>query len=89
MSISVEPVKDLVLVQMIPLPEKTGSIHRVNSQRYEYTRDCTVLKIGPDVKDVRPGDVVSLPALVGQKVGNDDTRIVPESSILYIKQEAA
>lgn len=89
MSVSIDPVRDLVLVRMVPLPEQTGLIQRVNTLRHEYTRDARVLEIGPQVHDVKAGDLVAIPSLVGQKVGSGDDRLLPESSILYVKEEAA
>jgi co-chaperonin GroES (HSP10) len=67
---------------------KTGLIHRVDT-RWEYSRIADVLAVGPEVYDVKVGDVVVVPALVGQKVGSDDDRLIPESSILYAVEDAA
>jgi co-chaperonin GroES (HSP10) len=70
------------------MAEKTGLIHRVDT-RWEYSRIADVLAVGPEVYDVKAGDVVVVPALVGQKVGSDDDRLIPESSILYAVEDAA
>lgn len=86
MNVQLDPLQDRVLVRYRPLPEKTGLIVRVNTMRNEYAREADVLAVGPECRDVKPGHVVVLPALVGQVVGDDV--LVPESSILgYVEGE--
>jgi co-chaperonin GroES (HSP10) len=72
------PLLSQVLLKVQPLPEKTGSIIRV--ERNEYARTAEVVAVGPECRDVVPGDVVLVGTLVGQAV--EDKLLVPESAIL-------
>lgn len=81
MTVTLHPLQDRVLCRIRPLPEQTGSIIRVNTLRNEYAREADVIAVGPECVDTKPGDVVKIPALVGQAVGDDV--LVPEPSILY------
>lgn len=78
--IALEPLQDRVLVKVRPLPEKTGSIHRVSVMRHEIAREADVIAVGPECRDVQPGQVVLLNSLAGQEV--QDKLLVPESTIL-------
>lgn len=78
MSITLQPLGAQVLVRLIPLPEKTGSIIRVS--RNEYARQANVLAVGPECRDVSTGDVVLVGSLAGQQVGED--LLVPETAVL-------
>lgn len=79
-----EPLRDLVLIRLRPLPEKTGLILRVSRQEFAGWAD--VVDTGPECVDVRKGDVVLVSVLAGQQVGEEI--LLPESSILAY-QEAA
>lgn len=74
------PLRDQVLVRPRPLPEKTGSIHRVNTLRAEVAREADVIAVGPEVRDTIAGHVVVVHSLIGQQV--EDMVLLPESSIL-------
>lgn len=78
MTVSIQPLLNHVLLRLRPLPERTGAIYRVS--RSAYAQEADVLAVGPECRDVSPGDVVLVTTLVGQVVGQD--HLVPESSIL-------
>lgn len=77
-TVVLEPLRDLVLVRLRPLPEKTGSIIRV--QRNEIARKADVLAVGPEVRDVKVGWGVVVNPLAGQEVG--EGLLLPESSVM-------
>lgn len=82
MTIALSPMRNLILVNLRPLPEKTGSIVRVS--RYEPARWADVIAVGPECRDVRQGMVVLVPPLVGQLV--QDNQLLPESSVLAYEE---
>jgi co-chaperonin GroES (HSP10) len=84
MTVTFHPLMSHVLVRLKPLPEKTGSIIRVDRQ--EYAREAHVLAVGPECRDVSVGDVVVVTTLAGQVV--NDALLVPESSILAFVEAA-
>lgn len=77
-SITLHPLGAQVLVRLIPLPERTGSIIRVS--RNEYARQAEVLAVGPECRDVTEGSVVLVGSLAGQQVGDD--LLIPETAVL-------
>lgn len=77
-NVVLDPLQDRVLVRLRPLPEKTGSIIRVG--RNEIARQADVLRVGPEVREVRVGQGVVVNPLAGQLVGDD--LLLPEDSIL-------
>jgi co-chaperonin GroES (HSP10) len=77
-TVTLQPTANRVLVSLRPLPEMTGSIHRVS--RSEYARAADVIAVGPEVRDVKVGDVVLVSALAGQLVG--DNVLMPEAAIM-------
>lgn len=83
MTVALQPLQDRVLVSLRPLPKKTGLIHRVDRQEYAMTAD--VLAIGPEVRDVKQGDVVLVSSLAGQQVG--ENLLISESSIIGFVEE--
>ena len=83
MTVSLQPLQGRILVSLRPLPERTGSIYRVSRQ--EYAREADVLAVGPEVRDVKVGDVVLVSALAGQQVG--ENQMVPESAVLGFVEE--
>lgn len=83
MSVTLQPLGDRVLVNLLPLPESTGLIIRVSRQ--EYARKAQVKAAGPDCLDIKQGMTVLVSSLVGQEVG--DEIIMPEGSVLAICDE--
>lgn len=84
MTVTLQPLQDRVLVSLRPLPTMTGHIHRVSRQ--EYARSADVLAIGPEVRDVKVGDVVLVSALAGQQVG--ENQLVSEAQIIgYVDEQ--
>lgn len=78
MTVRMQPLGARILVELIPLPEKVGSI--ILPSRRETAVPAKVLGIGPEVRDVQVGDRVLIPALSGQEVGGN--RIIAESNVL-------
>ena len=72
------PLGARLLIRPRPYAEKVGSLFVPN--RREYAIEAEVLSIGDEVRDIQVGDIVLVPAAVGQDVGGD--RLVPESSVL-------
>ena len=83
MTVTLQPLGDRVLVNLLPLPESTGLIIRVSRQ--EYARKAKVIASGPDCVDIQAGMTVLVSSLVGQEVG--DEIIMPEGSVLAICDE--
>lgn len=69
MSIKLEPLKDRVLVRLRPVPERTGSILRV--QHDQSARWADVVAVGPEVRDIQPSMGVLVNPLAGQSFGED------------------
>lgn len=84
MTIRLEPLHSHLLIRLRPLPEQTGSIIRVD--RNEWAREADVLAIGPECRDVSPGDVILVSTLAGQVIGGEI--LVPESSVLAFMERA-
>lgn len=78
MSVQIEPLRDLLLLRLRPLPETTGLIIRV--QRDELARWADVLATGPDVRDVQTGQGALVNPLAGTLIGDDI--LLPESFVL-------
>ena len=83
MTVTVEPLRNNVLVRLRPVAEKTGLIVRVS--RFEAARKADVLAVGPECRDLVVGLGVLVNPLVGQLVGDD--LLQPESSVLAILEE--
>jgi co-chaperonin GroES (HSP10) len=83
--VEIQPLRDRVLVKLRPLPEKIGLLY--TPSRQEYARKADVISVGPECRDTRPGQVVLVPALIGQQIG--ESQMISESSILAYVEEAA
>lgn len=77
MSFQLEPLGARILVRLRPTPQK-GLIIRVQQQ--ESARPADVVSVGPECRDVEPGQHVLISSLAGQEVG--DQVLLPESSVL-------
>lgn len=85
MTVEIQPLKDRVLVRVKPLPEKLGTIWTPGRQTY--ARQADVIACGPECLDTKPGQVVLVPALAGQLIG--ENQMIAESQILAYIEEAA
>lgn len=74
----ISPLRDLLVVRLRPLPEMTGSLHRVQRNEAARWADCSV--IGPEVRDVQAGQGLLVNPLSGQAIGED--LLIPESAVL-------
>lgn len=83
--ITIVPLGSRVLVEHKPLPEITGSIIRVN--RKEYAVSANVIAVGPEVRDVKVGDVVHVPVIAGQQI--ESYHLIQESAILAVLDAAS
>lgn len=83
MTVTLKPLGNRILLRIRPFPEKVGLIYTPSRREYSATAD--VLDVGPEVRDVKAGDVIIVPVLVGQEVGED--RLVPEDSVLGFLEE--
>jgi len=67
--IRVSPLSDQLLVRVAVMPETLGGIVIPATKKYdEFFRRAKVLAIGPDVKDLKVGDMIYLPAPAGAEV---------------------
>ena len=78
MTVRVEPLRDLILVALRPIPDKTGSIIRVS--HFTPARWANVLAVGPEVRDVSVGMGVLVNPLIGTVI--EGGLLYPEGSIL-------
>ena len=78
MTITIDPLRNLLLVRLHPVAETTGLIHRVT--HFESVRRAAVLAVGPECRDCHVGMTVLVNPLVGQLVGED--LLLPEGSVL-------
>ena len=78
MTVTVEPLRNNVLVRLRPVAEKTGLIVRV--AHFEASRWADVLAAGPECRETE----VAMPVLVNPLVGAviSDDLVMPETSIL-------
>ena len=78
MTVRLEPLRDLIVVRLRPLPDHVGAI--LMPLRQESAREADVVAVGPEVRDVLMGQGVLVSALAGQIVGDDI--LLPESAVL-------
>lgn len=76
--IEITPLHDKLVIQLRPLPDMTGVLHRVD--RNELVRQADVIAVGPDVREVSAGDAVLVNVVAGQQLGGQ--LVIPESAIL-------
>ena len=82
----ITPLHDNCVVRVKPLPEKTGSIIRV--QRDELAREAEIIAVGPECREAKAGQSVYVNVLVGHEVG--DVLLIPEHAIYgYVDRSAA
>lgn len=84
--VSVRPLPETIGSIVLPdrwaahITDHDGNKVPVSGGRRESALHADVIRVGPDVRDVSVGDVVLIPALSGQEVG--EHRIVAESVVL-------
>lgn len=85
MTIQFQPLGSRVVVQLSPEAAASSVIHVVK-QYSETARSGVVTACGPEVTRVSVGDHVWLSTLAGTElgVGNGQTLVLPETSILAI-----
>ncbi len=71
------PIRNLLLVKLRPESE-TGTLIVVRSERP--AKQAEVIAVGPEVRDVKVGDVAIVNSLTGTVVG--DHLLVPETAVL-------
>jgi hypothetical protein len=72
------PMKDRVLVQRIPTPDRLVVLTDVQTVRWG-----KVVRIGPKVTEVKPGDIIMLPGIAAEQPDfiEDDLILVEEGDI--------
>lgn len=78
MTAKLEPLRDRVLVRLRPVPERIGSIIRV--QHDQIARWGDVVAVGPEVRDIQVSQGVLINPLAGQEFAGDI--MLPEDAIL-------
>ena len=76
-----KPLKDRLVVTFTEEPEKTAGGLYMPEGTKDKPQDGTVEAVGPDVKDIKVGDVVLFDVYSGSKIKTD------EQDILIIKEE--
>lgn len=80
MSITFEPVGSYVVISRRPDPAASEFLEVVGNLDQRFGR-AVVTAVGPDVVDLRPGDMVVVSLAAGTNVPGDQV-IVPESSCI-------
>ena len=68
----------MLLVRLRPTAPRSQSLVVITAERA--AKQATVEAIGPEVRDVRVGDVVIINAVAGMAVG--DSLLVPETAVV-------
>ena len=81
---ALKPLADRVVLQTEKAEEKTASGIYLPDKAQEKPKEAKVVEVGPDVKNIKKGDVVVYEEFAGTtvKVGNDEFTIVKEEKIL-------
>lgn len=77
-TVTLRPLRDLLVVRLRPQATKIGSLHRVGPG--EIAQWADVLRVGPEVRDIREGMGVLINPLAGHEIR--DEIMLPESSVL-------
>ena len=75
---TLHPCGNRVLVTLMPDPPRSDLLVVITSP--SRAQRAKVVAIGPEVRDVKPGELVLVSRLAGQEVG--DKVLMPEGSVL-------
>ena len=73
-----QPLQDYILVRLLPEPARSTVLVVLSSP--SRAQPAEVVAVGPEVRDVKPGEKVLVSKLAGQEVG--DRVILREESVL-------
>lgn len=92
-TVPLKPLADLLLVKVPQLQEKKTEGGIILPQEMQpRPKEGTVLAVGPDVKGVKPGEVVIFGALAGEDLSDPDDerikdiRVMHERDLIAVKE---